>query len=360
MTDFNYIKNAIQRERTILFIGPKVTFDWGGNVSREATFLQSIMDEHPDQILSFHKQDGFLIYRDDKAKKQIRYKINDFYKADYRNDTLRKIADIPFHIIVTVSPDMTMNTIFENKKYNRQPNYYEAKKAKKLETPTAKRPLIYNLLGCVEEEETLILSHFDLYESLKSIHKDETLPKILEDAFSGQNIENIIFLGFDFDKWYFQLVLHLLKLDENGCVHHAILNEPPTAQNQKTANQTLFKSHFKINFVEETTTQFVNKLYERFEASELRQPTLDAPSDKKYIDKNVFKLLGSAFSASDLDVFCMINYETVQEEFTAGMTKSSQIKLLVDYVKRHNDYENLLTLVKEENPIQHEKNQSYF
>jgi hypothetical protein len=156
------------------------------------------------------------------------------------------------------------------------------------------------------------------------------------------------------------VVLHLLEFHKNECVYHAVLNEPPTEQDQKNANQNLYKAHFKIEFTPENTSEFVNQLHNKFKASELRPEILKTKAKKKYNINKIFKLINDGQSSDDLVIFCMMNYEKVHNNLSSGMTKTKMIGLLLDHVKKHDDFENLLHLIREENPPQYEKLKPFF
>jgi hypothetical protein len=126
-----------------------------------------------------------------------------------------------------------------------------------LETPTIRKPLIYNLFGSITSPESLILSYDDLFEYFKSVFGNNMLPKdvrsILKDA------DNVIFLGFQFDRWYVQLILNLLDIydETSGFSRYAL------ASSLSNDTRILCMNHFKIEFIGEDNSHFIDILYNK-------------------------------------------------------------------------------------------------
>jgi hypothetical protein len=115
-----------------------------------------------------------------------------------------------------------------------------------------------------------------------------------------------------------------------------------------------------MQFVNQNMSEFVETLCQQFSADERRKPKAAATIQKEYNIRNISRLISSAMNAEDLSWFCEINYGTVYDEFTESMNKSSRIRELVRYVKQYDGFEELLALMKEENPVQYTKNQPYY
>jgi hypothetical protein len=140
---------------------------------------------------------------------------------------------------------------FYNKKVNPGP----------LNPPTGDHPLIYNLFGSIEEEQSIILTHDDLYDFLFAILGDHRLPAELQNILVKS--ANYLFLGFSFEKWYMQLLLRLLNL------HDERLSFDRYASNIKLGDdkKVFYNEQFKINFVEENLSAFVDTLFKKCEAA---------------------------------------------------------------------------------------------
>jgi len=354
--NWQFITDAIERQKTILFLGHGVSINYK-NPNHESAFFQDFIGKNQDDILSYHQQDGFLIFRNQDAKLLSLNKIRPFYEQDFSNDLLEKLAEIPFHLVISLTPDLSLKKVFERKQFLHTHHYYRTKIRTEIdENPSKEKPLLYNLLGCVKDDESLISSHYDLFNLVQSIYADKNLPEKITSVFQKDLTKNIIFLGLDFEKWYFQMILHLLNINYDSCIRYAASQRELSHE-----HQTLIESEFKINFVSKDLKSFVETLHSQFPTEKLRKPSADAhKKNRKYLKNNILKFSAKAFNATDFETFCMINFEKVHEEFTPEMGQTKRISLLLDYLERNDEYENFLELAKEENPVQYKNFAPYY
>ncbi len=106
-TNWDFITRSIEQNKTVLFIGPEVTINYT-QPKREAEFLKEISQQYRDEILSYHEEDGFLIFKDENTKLLYLNKIRALYEQDFSNPVLEKIAEIPFHLIISITPDLRL------------------------------------------------------------------------------------------------------------------------------------------------------------------------------------------------------------------------------------------------------------
>ena len=72
-------------------------------------------------------------------------------------------------------------------------------------------------------------------------------------------------------------------------------------------------------------------------------------------NRAVFReLVDAAFSNESLRIFCSDNFSEVYNNFTSEQSKSDRVLALIDYVERHNGFDRLASLVRQENPEQYE------
>lgn len=349
--------DSIQKQKAILFLGHGITVNYT-NPQNEADFFRDLYLKNTEEIISFHQQDGFLVFKDVDARSNNLHKLQKFYAEDFTNPLLEKLAQIPFHAFLTTTPDLTMQRIFEKNKFLFTAGYQKAKIKKEItEIPSKEIPLLYNLLGSVEDDESLITSHYDLFNFVESVYASQTLPTMLTNLLNKENTRHIIFLGFDFGKWYFQLLLHLLKI--KGAANKSFAHSVTQVDDDFAA---FFNSQFKIHFIHHDIESFVNTLHEKF-AKEfpLRQPVADAhKQNRNYLKNNILKLLSKAFNPTDFETFCLCNFEEVYEDFTPEQGQSKRINMLLDYLQRNEGYETLLKAAEEENPVQFKNFAPYY
>ena len=172
---------------------------------------------------------------------------------------MKQLAKIPFHVLLSVTPDKLLPQAFQEENFEFQFDHYKKKQEPpKIKKPTKESPLIYNLLGCVDNEESLILTHNDLYDYFKSIFELNSLPEQLKQALKNREINCFIFLGVPFDKWYMQLLMRELGIHQNqdDFIRYAV-NQSMTEE-----IKTFCAEQFTIQFVDKNIPDFVQKLYE--------------------------------------------------------------------------------------------------
>lgn len=255
--DWSFILDTIKNEKCILLLGPEVCICETGKQYDQA-LLEHLNVKNNDNILSYYERDGLFLFRDGIAKTRSYYKIKDFYKQGFNDSINNKLTEIPFHIIISTSPDHNLTDIFESKKIPHEFAYYDKTiNPKDVKIPGSNAPLLYNLFGSIDKEESMILTHDDLFDFLLAILGNRNLPGELKNAL--RTADNFLFLGFKFDKWYVQLLLRLLNL------HNEQYKFARFASNKeiKPETQSLIIDQFRIEFVEDKIEKFVDGLYQK-------------------------------------------------------------------------------------------------
>ncbi len=207
--DFGFITQSILKERCVLLLGPDVACT-ADNQPLAVKFVEKLDVANNKNITEFYKLDGLFAFPSGMARTRICYEADEHYKQPYNKPLYEKLAQIPFHLMLSVSPDVFLPQVFEEQKLPLDFRYYvHTENPEDVQKPTREKPLLYNLFGKTDKNDSLILSHNDLYSFLFAILGDHKLPTELRNALG--NIDNFIFLGFRFDKWYVQILLRLLK-----------------------------------------------------------------------------------------------------------------------------------------------------
>ncbi len=214
----DYITRRIEEGKCIVILGPDiVTQDEPSlNVQLEAYLKENCQYLTGD--LKYYTDDEFFWFQKKIEKEYAFVNIQDFYAELQPNEMHRQIVDIPFHLIISVSPDLLIKKAFDDTKRDYIFDYYTKEEAPlDFEKPTAEKPLIYNLFGNVESEASLVLTYDDLFEYLIAIFSKHSLHQDLKLELKAAKL--ILFLGFKFDKWYFKLILRLLELHTDKISH---------------------------------------------------------------------------------------------------------------------------------------------
>lgn len=79
-----------------------------------------------------------------------------------------------------------------------------------------------------------------------------------------------------------------------------------------------------------------------------------------YNKRNVTRLLISGFNDEDLQMFCMLNFEEVYNNFGTSQSKKMKVIAIIDYVDKRMEFDKLLSLLADERPSQYEKYKPYY
>ncbi len=272
--NWNFIVRTLKDQKCILFLGPELFRTKDNTRSKQEEFFETLAAKNQGKILSYN-QDSFFLFSSPEEKTRIFKEVIDFFEGRTDEDIIRRISEIPFNVIVSINPDISLKRFFVQKNYPHVFEYFDKNYKKDIaETPTISKPLFYNLFGSVTNLETLILTHDELFEYFRALMGNNLLPQELRTAL--ETAKDYIFLGFQFDKWYIQLILSLLKLNDKkyNFVRYASAN---TMDNE---TKSLCINHFRIEFIGPDNNEFIYTLHEKCkEAGMLRDFNIMAAID---------------------------------------------------------------------------------
>jgi hypothetical protein len=174
---------------------------------------------------------------------------------------LAQVARIPFQVLISLTPDRFLKQAFDQQGLACQHAVYVRRKpAPEIDPPGPGLPLVYQFLGELDQRESLVLTHDDLYDFFESVIEHRSMPELLKTRI--REAYNFIFLGLPFDKWYMQLLLRVLG-------QHTNKNALKYAANHALSSQTqaFCFEQFNIFSVPVQTGPFVAELYQRCEAA---------------------------------------------------------------------------------------------
>lgn len=245
----------IVEEKCTLIIGPHITIRETDKSVNE--LLRDYVESQAEGEIKYYADDEFFCFSDPAEKEYAINDIQKFYDQVKPNDFHLKIAEIPFHLIISMSPDRTLEKVFKEKELDYTFDFYNKEQnPAPLEKPTSKKPLIYNLFGDIDTEGSLVFTYDDLFDYLIKIFGDFKLPQTLQNELQQSSI--VLFIGFKFEKWYFKLLLRLLRLhkikiksasDKNGVMLAAVKN--------------FYADEFKMKFLDIDEMEIMNYIYSR-------------------------------------------------------------------------------------------------
>jgi hypothetical protein len=209
--NFTELIESIENGTCVLFIGPEISVDSKGNSIHEE-YYKSLSDSS----LFYDAKEGLFqpgdIYKLlNNAPKFYETQFAEFNQKG--NSILQKLAQIPFSIIVAYCPDDTICRILSKYDIAYQFLVYNGTE---LSTDHIdwNNPVIYNALGCFAQKKgKYILTHQQLNSYIEAAQKIK-IPYSLENRI--QESTHYIFIGFDFNRWYYRLLLFLFKFNDSS------------------------------------------------------------------------------------------------------------------------------------------------
>lgn len=205
--NLDYLIKSIQANRCILCIGPDFFSDHTGK--RQESQLAHFLREKEDALQIRVYDDGWF-HSKGESEVEAWQRVREFYEQpNERGETLlKKIVQIPFHLVLSFTPDYRIRDAFKGL----GGHFFSFNKYEPLiiaGEPTNAQPAVINLLGELNNRNSLVLTQSDYYQFLKAIFEKKFLPELIKDQIA--KAEYIIFLGMSLDKWYLQLFMQLLK-----------------------------------------------------------------------------------------------------------------------------------------------------
>ena len=271
----------IQNQRCILLLGPllptiKKEDTWLPFRSEITNLLKSQLEEEGVSFDEDHSNDlEYIAQRclEIPMTKDIHFKddVKKFYEI-YGNEIPEiylQLAQIPFHIIINTSPDdyieRAIREVRDLEPHFSYYNYHETVNIGDIKI-SKEKPLIYNLTGSVKSTKSLVLAETQQVTYMKNIIKgDPPIPNSLLEKLkptseiSHQDL-SYVFLGFDYNRWQFKVLLDGLNIDKEA----QPISPSQTGFTILRRTVEYYKKRFKVHFVEDNINDFVEKLTMRY------------------------------------------------------------------------------------------------
>lgn len=260
--DWEEILDSLDAEKCVIFLGSGL-YQGPDGMNLDQAMGQWLELDNPDHpSIHLHNDDGFFLFRSERRhKRKVIEQIKSFYSQPFPETSacFAQLAQIPFNIIISLMPDNILARTFDELGLAYQSDLYFRKRphAQNFEVPTQNKPLIYNLLGNIEEPESLVLTHNDFFDYMESVFIAKSMHPLLKEEL--EKAERYIFLGLPYEKWYFQFLLRVLSLHSEKLrdVERMAVEE---FQNPKL--QKMYTEEFKINFVTDHPERFIQDLHQ--------------------------------------------------------------------------------------------------
>lgn len=243
-----------------LVLGEGAFFTPEGHLLKDR--YNSFLDTGSLSGLFRRQSDNDLLSMADHDRTTFCTKVRGFYAAQEPDQSLQQIARIPFPLIINTASHGQIAKAF--REYTPQTRHYDrSARQQKIEKPDAAHPLIYNLLGTIDDDNTLVLTYNNLFDYFEAIFGEYGLPDELREIL--RNIRYFVFLGVPFDRWYFHLFLRILNIQTYKNAHR----HTPADTRFGDDVMTFCNELFEIKFVagNNNVAGFTTELYQRCDAA---------------------------------------------------------------------------------------------
>ncbi|RYZ21849.1 MAG: TIR domain-containing protein [Chitinophagaceae bacterium] len=337
MPEYNIdsIVDDIAAGRCVLFLGPELLVDKEGRYYK--AFFKELARNNEDKFRYFPKENLFAVSGafPHLNRRALVDQINSFYKEAGDEIMLNLIAQIPFSLIINVAPDMGINEVFRNNGYRfHEAHFPDATKAG-LPPSASSEPIIYNIFGCAGDPRSLILTHDDLFKSVKALMQKDSLPAAIYNAL--QNADSFLFLGLQFETWYYQLLLSILEIDKSPSVR---IGAPYYGDSDTVS---VMNSYFQISFTDNKPLRIIQDIYDQLAArgGQLRAPVAEPPQTAAYFSyawkdgqdqhREVFvdHLYNDLANGAGVRIFRDRNVLTIQDSIESFMNRIGRGKAVI-------------------------------
>lgn len=258
---FDDLIDDIEEQKCVLLLGPEIV--QLENMSLQRYIHRQVQNSHADDIVYYYERDGFFLFRDKLAKEDVQRAIRRLLKTMHPGGQIdesiyRKIAAIPFHLVISINPDNFLSDVAYKYGIGHRFAYFHHRgdAVQEVEQPTRALPLFFNICGSRQQDDSFVLDYDDVYRMLQTTFGAPGLPERLRRTLL--HAKTFLFLGFEFEKWYSQLLLRFLSGEK------AIKKFALKALPGDTATHSFLIHQFQIQFVEEDIA-FFDALYKRCE-----------------------------------------------------------------------------------------------
>ncbi|MFN0173054.1 MAG: SIR2 family protein [Saprospiraceae bacterium] len=274
----------IQRKGCVLMVGPEIVQLEGVGLQRH--LREYLQRQNKDDIEHFYEKEALFLFKNPSSKTEVQRNASQYYHKLKPNDSVfKEIVGIPFPLIISVNPDNLLA-----KEYGEAPHfegYFNhhagSNDNQKILDWSGQTPLIYNLCGNFQEDASMLLDYDDLFSFMKTVLGPVGLPDNVRSRL--RMAKSFLFIGFQFDKWYTQLLLRLLN-DGNSPTQIALNTQMGDADAHhfllKRYNMQFLGETIQEKVVKETITglEFLTELNKRWKNTQAEQISDNEPLTK--------------------------------------------------------------------------------
>ena len=277
----------LQDEQAVLLIGPEAMRL--GEQSLMQHLYAHLWVRAGEEVVYYYERDGLFLFANEEAKLRVQKQVKRQLRAlSPDEEWLQRLVALPFPLRLSLTPDTFLRDAFAKYGVEAHFGYFKAgETAVELPKGEKGKPLVYNLLGMAEEEESLVLDYEDMFKLMKGAlgGLGDGLPRKLQAQLARAT--TYIFVGFEFEKWHTQMLIRILS-ERKGINKYAFVGDQTTQ-----GTRDFLMKEFKISFAEgeKEGETLLDCLYRHCEKANILRPIASAYSDKQL---KIMRLIYSA------------------------------------------------------------------
>lgn len=199
---------------------------------------------------------------------------------------LYHLSQLPFKLIVNFSPDESLRQLWEQyDKDHRFVHYQPGKELPDLPLDADHPPLLLNVLGSAASDGGRFLyTHADFYRYLSKARLPSQVKSEIQQAV------HLLFVGFDFRRWYTRLLLFMLEFHDQKKMRHLQVNPFLFEEEIKR----FLEAQFSLSSVEHDYLGFAQAL-----SGQARAKQMATDLQRFFLKKLLFKLQALAAKITD-------------------------------------------------------------
>ena len=307
-SDVRHTLRALKaQQRCVLFLGPEIALEnKTANLCLHEQGYREIAQNDPG--LHYNQSEGFFEPTDSATYELDLY---DFYQLDFPQknvvgkEILYHLGQLPFSLVLNFAPDETLHQIWDNYDRDHQFKAYKQGTAFPELSPNLDQPLLLNVLGAADTHGgNFVNTHKDFYHYIRGAELPSAVKKAIKEAV------HLVFIGFDFSKWYTRLLLYLLDLSGNDKPSKRRHINPALYGDHEQIAQFL-ESQFSLSSVQHDYQEFAECLTRQAAAETMRVAQEEGKMAKDlrqfFFEKQLHKLQYLANRITDEDKLVSLN-----------------------------------------------------
>lgn len=201
----------------------------------------------------------------------LEMEVGDFYRpyATTTSDLHRNLAQLPFNLCLTVTPDNFMTEALNATPGQKTPtpaHYDHTDPLRGRALNERDHPIVYSLMGSIDNPPSLVLSETEMLQYLKAVGRSASgLPDYIAAQLADPKMA-FLFLGFGFQRWHTRILLHVLRA-ANPTTRSVALESEAFFRHQDVDRTTHFFDQANwIDFRRDDWCAFSAELLRRFKA----------------------------------------------------------------------------------------------